>query len=555
MPETKRQSFLKGAAILAAASIFVKVAGAVYRIPITMILGDTAYGYFQSAYSIYSLFLMISTAGIPVALSRMVSSDAAKGRIKLVKRYFSVALPAFVIIGAAAMLVMFFFADRFAGFMNNSNAANGIRVIAPAVFFSCIVSVYRGYAQGFEYMIPTAASQVVEVACKAVFGIAAAQILVGRSSELPVVAAGAMTGVTIGLGLCIPLLVRFKSKLDKGLRLDEDHSELPGHMNVFGQLMKVCIPITIGASFMTIMAVIDSSVVLGRLQSGLGFSEDEASALYGLYSKCVTIFNLPSALIVPVSVSVVPAIAASISRAASESKASGAITGTGAGSDGSEAKGIMQSAVKLVNLLAMPASAGIMVLAKPILIALYTDSRQTAATIMTILGAAAFFLCLQFITTAILQANGFERITMITFPAGGLSLIILDYFLVGNPNIGITGSPVGTLACYTVISVLNIIFIFTRIKDRPKLGAAFAKPFVCAAAMAVVAFALYRLLDMFIPSVAGEGRLSTILCLGATIAVSVAVYLLLVIVTRAITQDDLKLLPKGEKLAKVLRIK
>ena len=295
---------------------------------------------------------------------------------------------------------------------------------------------------------------------------------------------------------------------------------------------------------MTIMAVIDSSLVLGRLQFGLGFSEDEASALYGLYSKCVTVFNLPSALIVPVSVSVVPAIAASIARASgNDSKTSG------------EAKSIMQSALKLVNLLAMPASAGIMVLAKPILFALYTDSRQTAATIMTILGAAAFFLCLQFITTAILQANGFERITMITFPAGGVALVVLDFFLVGNPNFGITGSPVGTLACYALISALNIIFIFVRIKDRPRLGSAFAKPFICAAAMAAVAFALYRLLDMLVPSVIGEGRLSTILCLGGTIAVSVVVYLVLVVVTRAITEDDLKLLPKGEKFAKILRIK
>ena len=538
MPEAKKQSFLKGAAILAAASIFVKIAGAVYRIPITMILGDAGYGYFQSAYSIYSLFLMISTAGIPVALSRMVSSAAAKGRIRLVKRYFSVALPAFLLIGAAAMFAMFLFAGKLAGFMNNSNAAPGIRVIAPAVFFSCIISVYRGYAQGFENMVPTAASQVVEVLCKTVFGIAAAMWLIGRSYELPTVAAGAITGVTVGLALCIPLLIRFKRKMDVGLRLDDDLSELPGSSRVFGQLMKVCIPITIGASFMTIMAVIDNSIVQGRLQTGLGFSEFESSSLFGLYSKCVTIYNLPSALIVPVSVSIVPAIAAALARKNSD-----------------ETKGIMQSAVKLVNLLAMPASAGIMVLARPILTALYSDTRQETVTIMTILGAASFFLCLQFITTAILQANGFERITMITFPIGGVCLVALDYILVGNPKFGITGSPMGTLMCYTVISLLNIIFIRTRVKERPKLSGAFIKPFLCSVAMAAVAFGLYRLVSRIGSGLLGDGRMATVVYLAATIVVSVAVYVVLIVGSRTITEDDLKLLPKGDKLARILRIR
>jgi len=538
MPETKKQSFLKGAAILAAASIFVKIAGAVYRIPITMILGDAGYGYFQSAYSIYSLFLMISTAGIPVALSRMVSSAAAKGRIRLVKRYFSVALPAFLIIGAVAMIAMFLFAGKLAGFMNNSNAAPGIRVIAPAVFFSCIISVYRGYAQGFENMVPTAVSQVAEVLCKTVFGIAAAMWLIGRSYELPTVAAGAITGVTVGLALCIPLLIRFKRKMDVGLRLEDDLSELPGSSRVFGQLMKVCIPITIGASFMTIMAVIDNSIVQGRLQTGLGFSEFESSSLFGLYSKCVTIYNLPSALIVPVSVSIVPAIAAELAR-----------------KNSAETKGIMQSAVKLVNLLAMPASAGIMVLARPILTALYSDTRQETVTIMTILGAASFFLCLQFITTAILQANGFERITMITFPIGGICLVALDYILVGNPKFGITGSPMGTLMCYTVISLLNIIFIHTRVKERPRLSGAFVKPLLCSAAMAAVAFGIYKLVYRVGSGLLGEGRLAVVVYLAATIVVSVVVYVVLIVGSKTITEEDLKLLPKGDKLARILRIR
>lgn len=542
--DEKKQSFLKGAAILAAASIFVKIIGAVYRLPLVGVLGDAGYGYFQTTYNIYTLLLTISTAGIPVALSRLVSSAAARGDSGLVKRYFSVALPAFAAIGVAAMLVMFIFADSFAGFMNNSQAAAGIRVLAPAVFFGCIISVYRGYMQGFEHMAPTALSQVVEVISKAAIGLIIAMWLTRRDYDLPVRSAGAIMGVTVGLALCIPLLIRSKRKHDSRTALHApggssgDAEALPAGSSVLGQLMKVCVPITLGASFMSIITVIDSSVVMGRLQRGLILTEFEASEFFGMYSKCLNIYQLPTALIVPVSVSIVPAIAAALARR-----------------QASEARIVTQSAIKLVNLLALPAAAGIMALSNPILTALFQDSRPTTATILTILGAASFFVCFQLVTTAILQANGFERIMMITYPVGGAVQIILDYYLVGNPSVGIIGSPIGTLSCFAVISALNILFMRLRIKERPKLGVAFIKPLFCTAVMAGTAYGVYALADRLLASALGGGRLAVVICLGAAICAGVIVYAALIILTRVITAEDLALVPKGEKLARVLRVR
>jgi len=143
MQEQRKQNFLKGAAILAAASIFVKIIGAVYKIALfnDNLLSREGSGIFQATYNVYTFILTISTAGIPAALSRIVSSANAKGKTKLVKRYFTVALPAFVIIGVIAMLVMLLFADNLAGIMNNPRAAPGIRILAPGVFFVCIISV------------------------------------------------------------------------------------------------------------------------------------------------------------------------------------------------------------------------------------------------------------------------------------------------------------------------------------------------------------------------------------------------------------------------------
>ena len=538
MQEAKTQNFIKSTAILAATSIFVKIVGAVYKIPLFNLLGNAGKGTFQFTYSVYTLIFTIATAGVPVALSRMVSSAAAVGKMGLVKRYFKVAMPAFTLIGVAAMLLMFFFADNIAGALNNTLAAPGIQVLAPAVFFVCIISVYRGYAQGFENMVPTAASQALEVVCKAAIGIVITIILSRAAYDVKYVSAGGIAGVTIGLGLCIPLLAWYKRGIDRAMISDSDTSGLPGRMSIFGQLMKVSIPVTIGASFMTIITVVDNSIVLGRLQNGLGMSELEASAQFGIYAEGLTLYNLPSALIVPVAISLVPAIAAVLAL-----------------KHGDEARGIMQSSVKLVNLFAMPASAGLIVLASPIMIALFQDSSRIAADILIFLSAAAFFVCLQLVTTAILQANGNERLPMLTILIGGAIKVALGYFLVGDPDIGILGSPIGSLACFIVICALNIMFIMIKVEDRPRFGRVFLKPLLCTAVMAAVAYGVYGLIYSAGSGIVGTGRMATVLFLAVAIVIAIAAYIVLIIVTRTITPEDLKLVPKGEKLAKVLRVK
>jgi len=364
--------------------------------------------------------------------------------------------------------------------------------------------------------------------------------LVSMGYEPHIVSAGAITGVTIGLGLCVPLLVWYKRKLDRGLGAPPEASKagLPGKKRVLMQILTVSIPITLSASFMSITAVIDISVVFDRLQTALLLTETEANAEFGIYTRGLTIYNLPPALIVPVAVSIIPAIAAALAK----------------GREG-EAGNILQSSIKLHNLLAMPACAGIMVLAGPILVALYNEPREVAATMLVILGAASFFVCLQHITMAILQASGYERIAMLTFPVGAVLRIALSFILVGNPDVGIVGSPIANLACFMVISALNIIFIITKIKYRPKFGRTFIKPLLCSLVMAAAAYFVYGLFYRLGAGFIGTGRFAVSAYLAASIAVSAALFVVLIVVTRTVTMEDMKLVPKGEKLARVLRIK
>jgi len=538
LQESKSSSYLKGAAILAVATVIARIISAIYRIPLYIILDSAGRGAYLTAYNVFALVLAVATAGVPAALSRLVSSSRAGENHKLARRCFTVALPVFSFIGIIAMLVMFFFADELAGLLNNSLAAPGIRVLAPAAFFVCIISVYRGYAQGHENMMPTAISQIVEVISKMIIGITFVLWFTYLGYASDIVSAGALVGATTGLGICLPILIWYNRKINRPFISKANIGSSPGTKTVLMRIMKVSVPISISASFMSIMVLIDNSIVLGRLQSVLGYTEYEASQLWGIYALGLSVYNLPPALLVPISVSAIPAIAAAIAK-----------------KKHSEAGVIVQSSIKLVCLIAMPAAMGIITLARPILISLFNYDYALATSLLMILGIASFFVCLQFITTAILQANGYERISLITFPIGAIAKIAISYFLSGDLRFGILASPLGTLACFMIITTLNIIFIKLRLPEKPKFSLAFIKPLLCAAIMACTAFFTFRLLYTLGSGIIDSYRLAVTISLAVSIIIAIIVYGILVIITRTITKKDMALVPKGEMLCRIFRVR
>lgn len=539
MSETKKQSYLKGAAILASTVIIAKVIGAVFKIPLYNLLGERGTTNFALTYSIYTLLLTVSTSGIPVALSRQISAAASTGRIRQVKRYFSVALPAFACVGAVFAILMFVFSDQLAVLMGD-NISAGIRMLSPAVFFVCVVSVYEGYGQGHGNMLPTAAKQIIEVTSKLLFGLAIAWWLLKQGKDISIVSSGAISGVSIGLGIALIVLIYYKRKIDRAQQyhLSDGQDRPASRFRTLLSIFKVSIPITIGASFINIMTLVDYRLVLYRLQAGAGFTDEAAKELTGVYSMAQTIMIIPSSLIVPLSVSIIPAIAAAVVNRRKR-----------------EAKEVMESSLKLTNLLAMPAAVGMSILSYPIFNALYPDMHKAGPNLLMIFGIASFFICMQIISTAILQANGYERIPMFTFPIGGIIQIILDWILVGNPDIGIVGSPIGTMTCYFVITALNITFIGMKVENKPSFAKVFLKPALCTAVMGVAARSVYELLLRAGSGVLGGGRLTLLICLVCAIAAAVIVYGILVIATKTVTREDMKLVPKGEKIANFLKIK
>ncbi len=539
MAERKKQSYLTGAAILAATVAITKVIGAVYKIPLYNILGDEGTAHFQVMYNIYSLLLTISTAGVPLAISRLISSSRAVGKLGQAKQYYDTSMLVFGMIGLIGMTAMIVFAQPLANFMNDPEITLGVRVLAPAVFFSCIISVYRGFSQGHQDMTPTAVSQIMEVLCKLVFGLTIAWYLTSLNFGLATVAAGAIVGVTIGLGLSVPVMAWFKRRI---MRHDGDViiTDKPmSRSKTAANILKISIPITIGASVLNIITLIDSKLVLGRLQEGgAGFSYTDAKVLYGVYSKGLTLFNVPSSFITPVAVAVVPVIAASIAR-----KRNG------------ETKATVESCMRITNLLALPMAIGLCVLSKPIFNVLYPNSNENGPALLAILGIASYFVCCYTITNGVLQSSGHEKLALVSLPIGGLIKIGVNYILVGNPDINIIGAPVGTLICYVVITLINLIFISAKLPEKPDFLKITVRPLLCAAVMGAAAWGVYGLAEKLVTPIAGTGRLGSIVCLGMAVIAAVIVYAVLVVTLKAVTREDVMLLPKGEKIAGILHIK
>ncbi|MDR2502534.1 MAG: oligosaccharide flippase family protein, partial [Oscillospiraceae bacterium] len=310
MTDTERPSYLRGAAILGAAAVVAKIIGALFKIPLYNLLSDEATGDFNITYNVYALLLTISYAGIPVAMSRLVSTSRTLGNTRQMRKYFRVALPAFSVVGIAVSLVMFIFAGQFAALMEDPNAVYGIRMLSPAVFLCCVISVYEGYFQGHGDMLPTAVKQLIEVTSKLLFGLVIAWLLIRGGAPDEKVASGAITGVVFGLAIALPVLIGYKRRAKREPLAGTARSNL----GTLASILKVSVPITLGASFMSIMALLDSKVVMSRLQSasGAGFDLDTARGMFGVYAQCLTLYNLMPSLITAVTISVVPAISAAI---------------------------------------------------------------------------------------------------------------------------------------------------------------------------------------------------------------------------------------------------
>lgn len=537
----KKSTFFGGAAILAASAILVKVIGAIYRIPLGNILSDEVMADYNSAYNIYNFFLTISTAGLPVALSKTISEANALGRHNQVQRTFRVAFITFLILGLISFFCMTVLAAPMAQLViSNPKAVYCVMALAPSVLCVCIMSAFRGYFQGHFNMMPTGISQVIEAFFKLVVGLALALFLVNVIQKPELGSVGAIIGVSCGSVVAL-LYILFLFFRDRKRRQRIHATDRPdGSMRILSNLLKLAIPITLGSAATSLVTLIDTKLVMSQLQSvyqtvdGLDKEAalDAARGLYGIYSKTMSIYNLPFSMMVPLTACIIPAVSASLARR-----------------DHLGAQKVSESALRIGLLLALPMGMGLFALGGPIMGLLFpTIDVEVAGPLLSVLGLASIFVALQLLCNSILQANGMVNLPILAVVIGGVVKVVVNFILVGNPNIRINGAPVGTLTCFIVISALEIFIIRRSIPAPPSFLRAFLKPFVPSVIMAAAAWATYGLLTNFL-------HMGNFLATIGGIGVGVVVYLVLVLALRVLSREDLELMPKGDKIAKILHIK
>lgn len=537
MQESKKQNYLHGAVILTAGVVIMKILGAIYKIPLGNILGDEGYAHFMVAYNIYNVFLTLSTAGLPVALSRMISEADTLGRTMQMRRTFRVAFVTFACIGLLSSLIMFLFPTELASMMNDVEAAQSIWALSPAMFLVCMTSAYRGYAQGQSNMTPTTVSQILDVLAKTLAGLALAWYFTKAGKSLPIASAGAIFGVTAGSVVALVYIAIYKHRhYPERTISNPDVADSPGR--ILKTLLRIGIPITFGSCVLSLINLIDAKLVLNRLQMAAGFSYYDAKILYGIYGKVQTLYNLPAAFITPLTISIVPAITALIVQ-----------------KKHAEAGEIAESSLRIAGVIALPMGVGLAVLANPIVNVVYPGSNEAGPALLLLLGIASFFVCMALMTTAILQATGNEVYPVFSMIAGGIVKIIVNWFLVANPDINITGAPLGTLTCYIVMCCMNYAFICKSLKKRPRLGSVLLRPAVSAAVMGAAAWAVYHGAAALLGGTAAIGWKQMAVSMLLAMLVAVVVYVAAIVTTRAVTWEDMKLIPRGEKIAKVLHIR
>ena len=525
----KKGSFIIQASVLAAASLIVRFIGFLYRLPLTALIGDRGNAIYSAGYYIYTFLLILSSAGLPAAISRLVSTRIAKGEYRNAQKIFRVSMIFAGAAGAIGMLVLFFFAEPIAKMVDSPNSVYCLQTLAPTLLIVGVMSVYRGYLQGMNIMTPTAVSQIFEQVFNAVFSVYLAWVLVKQS--IPLGAAGGTAGTGIGAlaGLIVVMIFynRMKPEIRHNMRIEEKgiYQETTGE--AFKKLVVTAFPIIAGTAVFSMTNLIAMKMVMSGLRSSGAFTEAEAEVLYGqLSGKYVTLTTFPVSISSAMATAAIPNIAMAVTVGNKK-----------------EVKRKINTALKLAMIISIPAAVGIGVLGDQILRMLF-PSYPEGGVLLKVGAISIAFLSFCQIVTGVLQGIGKIQVPVIGALLGAVVKIALNWILIRIPSINVVGAVISTDVCYLVASIFNVIMLMRYTKTRVNFSGVLIKPTIGSIIMGIGCVIGYKVISLVFGN-----TISTLL----TIIVAVIIYLLVMIFIRGITEEDLLSIPKGRILVRVFK--
>ncbi|MGI6257697.1 MAG: putative polysaccharide biosynthesis protein [Anaerovoracaceae bacterium] len=542
-----KKSFVKGAAILGIAGIIVKLLGAVFRLPLGNMIGATGMSYYTPAYYIYTIFVVIATSGIPVAISKMVSERITVKNYEEAHRVFRYSMYLMLSIGIVSFGILFFGAGWLSNINGIPESKYSMMAVAPALLVVPVMAAYRGYFQGMQNMKPTAVSQIIEQFFRVGFGLFLAYTLFkaggsihlfskyGSQSGGAAGAAGATFGATIGslAGLLVILLIyKLSKKAIKHRITIHAGGEREEGKTIMRNILLIAVPITIGAAIMPIMNFAEVPIIVNRL-TATGWTPDVAKNLYGQIGGLATpIINLPQVLTMALAMSLVPAISSRFKEGDMEGLRSNTTLG-----------------MRIALIIGLPCALGIAVLSQPIMLLLFPTRASEAISVaptLSILAIGVIFLSVVQTVSGILQGVGKQMVPVKNLCVGIVIKIVLTWVLVGIPSLNIKGAAIGTCAAYLVVAVLDVYGVKKYTGAKFDIMLTYVKPLISSLVMAAVAWlTYYKLLS------GGEGdSLKTLLA----VFVAAVVYVVMLFVTRSITREDLENMPGGDKILRLAQM-
>lgn len=522
------KSFVKGAVVLSVAGILAKCLGALYRIPFARIASDECGAIYSLVYPVYNLLLALSTAGIPLAISKLVAEYEEQGKSGMSMRILKLSLLLLSVVGICVAGFIFINADWLAvHVLHEERTALSLRAIVPAMIFTCMQAVFRGYFQGLQQMVPTALSQITEQFVRVGVIIAALFVLLPYGDT--VVAAGASSGASVGscVAFLLILTVFLFYRRKHGVKRQSAEEDAIGNYQILGKVLALAIPISIGSLVLPIMQSIDSVLLLPRLMAS-GLTKDAALIEVNYLSTCVQpIINLPFMLTTAIAASLVPNISEALAMGQKEN-----VTVN------------FSNAMQLAVLIVLPATVGLMTLARPIMALLY--DKPGAGVAMLWSAAVVLVVGLYQISAGTLQGMGKAMVPMYSLLLGAAIKIVITYTCTAMPAMGVRGAALGSVVGFAVAAANNIFQVSRRIGwSWLSLRYHIIKPVISVAAMAVLVLGSYYGLFALL----GSNGLATLV----SIVIGGCAYFVVLLAIGGVSLEIIRKLPKvGNKLAALL---
>ncbi len=579
------RSFLKGAAILSASMVIVKLLGAVYKIAMTNLYSmfgneyaGLGVGLFNNAYELYIPLFTVATAGFPIAVSRLISESITQKRYKDVRRIHKISIPFFVLMGIVCFALMFVGSFFYVNVISSPYSLLPLLVLSPTILLGCLESIYRGYFEGTRNMTPTAVSEIIEAAGKMILGLIIAYFVMSTGlssykstgtifgltfsnekeamySLLSLSVAGAITGIVLGTFVAfLYLFIRYKRNSGVSKELLENSVEARSNRETFQRLLKTAIPIGLGAFVMSLSSFIDGIVIQNVLEDmarnnraemlanfqGLGLEDTIPlnptkdnpitihTVLWGYYGSVLTLMQVVTSVTQVFGTSAMPNVTSAFTSGNKK-----------------ELKTSMETVLKLTMLVAFPAGLGLSVLAKPVMGLIYSDPAliEVGSRVLMVMGLTTIVTSAITPICSMLQGVGKVNIPLILYSGGLVIKVIITYAFVSVISINIQGATAGSLVAYTIMCIVALYLLVKHSKVLPNLFSTIVKPLCAAVICAVSAYFSHLLFNNLI-----GGKIATIL----SIAVAVAVYVIALLILRTFTASEVNFLPKGEKIAKIL---